>query len=747
MLAPRPATSTKRKDIVILDVTYIRGPSRWTYEPILEAVIDIGELEDYPSNLIPGFYERLSSWLPTLIEHRCSYGERGGFLRRVREGTWPAHILEHVMLELQDLIGRPGGFGKARETSERGVYRVVVSALHEEVALAALHKARDLVMAAIEDRPFDVAAAVEELKDLADRRYLGPSTACIVEAAHERRIPAIRLNDGNLVQLGYGARQRRIWTAETDRTSAIAEGISRDKDLTKRLLQGCGVPVPEGRLVDNAADAWAAAEEIGVPVVVKPYDGNHGRGVFTNLFTRQEVEAAWEVAKEEGSGVIVERFMLGNEHRLLVVGNRVVAAAKGESAIVIGDGRSTVLQLIDAQLNSDPRRGGTEDHPLNLVRIDSAAQIELARQQCTPESVPAIGQAVLIQRNGNVAFDVTDEIHPSVAAHAVLAARAVGLDIAGIDLVAQDISRPLAAQGGAIVEVNAGPGLLMHLKPAEGSPQPVGSAIVEHLFPAGDNGHIPIVGVSGSRGKTRVARLVAHLLQFSGQHTGLACSDGVFLGTRQISDRNGDDWDAANRVLMNRSVQAAVFENGVHSILTQGLAYERCRIGVVTRIDPQLTLPDYDVRTPKQLYDIVRTQVDVVLPSGTAVLNAADPAVAEMAALCDGDVVFFASSPEAAALAAHRGAGRRTVFVRDGQLVLARGSEETELLPLAAVASARGADLRNDTGRELVEDLLAAVGAAWALDIAPDLIRTGLETFEPVPACPVAAAARAALVD
>src|SRR5690606_35558294 len=330
------------------------------------------------------------------------------------------------------------------------------------VGEAALHEARDLLMAAIEDRPFDVEEAIGRLRVLVDQHCLGPSTACIVDAAIARGIPTTRMNDGNLVQLGHGANQRRIWTAETDRTSAIAETISRDKDLSKQLLAGCGVPVPEGEVVDSVDNAWEAAQSIGLPVVVKPVDGNHGRGVFTCLESREEVESAWRIAAEEGSGVIIDRFVPGNEHRLLVVGIRVVAAARGETASVVGDGRSTVLELIEAQLNCAPRRGRTENHPLNRVGIDSPARLELARQGLTPESIPDVGSEVLIQRNGNVAFDVTDRVHPEVARVAALAARVIGLDIAGIDLVATDIGKPLAEQGGAIVEGNAGPGLLMH---------------------------------------------------------------------------------------------------------------------------------------------------------------------------------------------------------------------------------------------------------------------------------------------
>jgi cyanophycin synthetase len=347
----------KSKDIKFLEIRYLRGPNIWTYRPVIEAVVDIGELEDFPSNTIPGFYERLTAFLPSLIEHRCSYGERGGFLRRLQEGTWPAHILEHVTLELQNLAGMPGGFGRARETSRRGVYKVVVRAWHDEVTRASLFSGRELLLAAIQDTPFDVAATVAQLTDMAERKLLGPSTACIVDAAtdKDRRIPAIRLlASGNLVQLGYGSRSRRIWTAETDRTSAIAEGISRDKDLTKSLLSSCGVPVPEGRLVDSADDACEAAEDIGYPVVVKPSDGNHARGVFTNLMTPAEVESAYAAAVEEGSGVIVERFVSGSEHRLLVIGGKLVAAARGETAKIVGDGESTIDQLIDARSTPTP---------------------------------------------------------------------------------------------------------------------------------------------------------------------------------------------------------------------------------------------------------------------------------------------------------------------------------------------------------------------------------------------------------
>ena len=385
----------QNETIEFLRVNYVRGPNIWTYRPIIEAWVDIGALEDRPSNTIPGLYERLLEWLPGLMVHRCGVGEPGGFMSRVRDGTWPAHILEHITIELQNLAGMQTGFGKARQTSVRGIYKVAVRARDERVSRAALEAGRDLLMAAIENRPHDVHATVKQLQELVDRFCLGPSTACIVGAAAERGIPAIRLNDGNLAQLGHGSRQRRIWTAETDQTSAIAEGIASDKDLTKTLLGACGVPIPEGRVVDSPAEAWQAAEDIGLPVVVKPVDGNHGRGVSIELMTQAEVEAAYPFALRHGSEVMVESYIPGNEHRLLVVGGKLVAAARGESAWVTGDGVSTVHDLVEAQINSDPRRGVTEDAPLGKIRIDDDPSIkqDLQRQGLAPLAIPESGAA------------------------------------------------------------------------------------------------------------------------------------------------------------------------------------------------------------------------------------------------------------------------------------------------------------------------------------------------------------------
>lgn len=710
------------KDIRILETLHLRGPNIWTYRPAIEARVDIGDLEDCPSNVLPGFTERLTAWLPGLIEHKCSYGERGGFVRRLQEGTWPAHILEHVTLELQNLSGQRTSFGKARSTSKRGVYKVVVRSRQKEVTLACMQVARDLLMAAIEDKPFDVPTRVAELHELADSMCLGPSTACIVDAATERSIPSIRLTDGNLVQLGYGNRQRRVWTAETDRTSAIAETIASDKDLTKSLLIPCGVPVPEGQIVHSPEEAWEVAQDIGLPVVVKPSDANHGRGVSLELMTQAEVEAAFPIAEREGSDVIVERFIRGCEHRILVVGGKVVAATRGEHTLIVGDGKSTVAELIESQLNSDPRRGEAEEFPLDRIVLDRnpALQLLLERQGVTAQSVPAAGQKLTIERNGNMGNDCTDLVHPDVAAAATLAARIVGLDIAGIDMVTEDVSLPFEKTGGAIVEVNAGPSLLMHLKPATGKPRPVGEAIVEHLFPGADNdGRIPIVGVTGCDDTTRVARLIGWLLYMGGFHAGLACREGIFLSRRQVEKQDCAHWQAGQRILMNRTVDAAVFESPLASILGEGLPYDRCDVGVVTSLRPSPELERFDISEPEQIAGVLRTQVDVVWESGAAVLNADDPAVAQLAEYCDGEVIFYGLSADSEVLAAHLAAGKRAVYVRDGKTMLATGSAEQ---PLAARVTYPANALAAE---------LAAVAAAWALGISPDLINSAIESFEP----------------
>lgn len=718
----------KKNDIRFLRVTHLRGPNIWTYRPVIEAWLDIGELEDYPSNTLPGFTDRLLAWLPGLVAHHCGVGRHGGFVERLRDGTWAGHILEHVVLELQNLAGMKTGFGKTRSTGQPGVYKMAFRTRDETVGRAALEAGHRLLMAAINDTAFDLPAAVRQLTELVDRWCLGPSTAHIVDAATDRRIPSIRLTEGNLVQLGFGAAQRRIWTAETDRTSAIGEGIASDKDLTKTLLASCGVPVPEGALVRSAEAAWEEARDIGLPVVVKPVDANHGRGVTLNLMSEAEVLAAYAIAAEAGesTSVLVERFIPGNEHRLLVVGREVVAAAKGESLWVTGDGRQSVVELCNSQINTDPRRGESEEHPLGLVNPhDSEIMLDLRRQGLAPESVPQAGQKVLIQVNGNVADDVTDQVHPAVAHAAALAARIVGLDIAGIDLVCEDIARPLEEQRGAIIEVNSSPGLLAHIKPASGQPRNVGKAIVDHLFAEGETGRIPVVGVTGTRGTSLIARLVGCLVRITGKHVGVANGEGLYLDARQVSSRDSTGFDAGQRLLINRTVQTAVFESNARAILSEGLPYDRCLVGIVTDMEGLDEVAEFHIRDQDGMRNVIRSQVDVILPEGAAVLNAAIDAVAALAELSDGRVIFYALDEHNPVLAQHRARGERVVFVRDGRIVLAEGAGfEDVLVDLAKIPPATV---------KHPDSVLAAVAAAWALGVPSDLICGGLRAFDATP--------------
>ena len=710
----------------ILRANYLRGPNMWTYRSVLEVWLDLGELEQYPTDKLPGFTERLLSVLPGVGDHHCGVGEHGGFLQRLQGGTWMGHVLEHVIIEILNLAGMPTGFGQTRETSTSGVYRMVFRARDEDVSRLALSIGHELIEAVLNHRGFDLKTELQKLRDKIDQAYLGPSTAHIVASATERGIPHIRLNKGNLVQLGHGARQKRIWTAETDRTSAISEGIASDKDMTKAFLAACGVPVPEGRLVHSPEEAWEAAQDMGCAVVVKPTDANHGRGVTLDLTGRAEIEAAFHVADAEGSDVMVERYIPGEEHRVLIVAGKVAAAARGETAWVVGDGQHTLEQLIDLQLNSDPRRGDTEDHPLNpiLIRNEGEVLITVQKQGLQPESVVDAGRRVLVSRKGNVSNDCTDQVHPEVAYACALAARVVGLDIAGIDLVCEDISKPLQEQGGAVVEVNAGPGLLMHLKPATGQPRAVGDVIVSHLFPEDESGRIPIVGVTGTQGTSHIARLVGWLLQLSGAQVGVACREGLFVGTRQVERHDALNWESAQRLLINRNVEAAVFDNSPLNILNEGLVYDRCDVGVVTDCGLMPGLSEHDIIEAEQRFKVTRTQVDVVLASGAAVLNAADEQVLAMAELCDGDVLLYATHGDLPALQLHLSKGGRAVFQRGHSIVFAQAGAHTEWLDLQR-------DLRAGARTVAVPSLLAACAAAWALGLSPDMIAAGIETFEP----------------
>jgi len=633
-----------------------------------------------------------------------------------------------VTLELQTLAGHPLGYGKARHTEVEGLYKVIVRYVDESVAEACLRAARDLLLAAYRGEPFDVEAEVERLRGIVDSNALGPSTKAVVDAARDRGIPWRRLQEGrSLIQFGHGVNQRRIWTAESDRTGAIAEYIAQDKELTRNVLSQAGVPVPEGRVVTDPLDAWEAAQDIGLPVVVKPRDANHGRGVFIDVRTREQIEECYALAVLEGNGVMVEKFIPGTDHRMLVVNKNLIAASRGDPAIVVGDGKNIINTLIESQLNSDPRRGTLPTSvwdKFDTVNWDPGLLTDLRLQNHSPTSIPHAGERVIIARFANWAIDITDSVHPSIRSHVEAAAQAVGLDIAGIDVVCKDISLPLEEQGGCVVELNASPGLLMHLKPSVGKVRPVGEAIVGMLFPEGQNGRIPIMGVAGTHGKTTTVRILAHLMQSTGAVVSVSSSDGLTIGARQTRTKDGDRIGGAHGILLHPWTEIAICEVGPEHITSDGLGFDRCSVGVVLNVGTG-DLGHAYLETIEQMAKVNRCVVDVVLPAGTAVLNADDALVAGMADHCKGSVVFFTRNPSNEIVIAHLGNGGRAVLLRDGILLLAEGGVEYGLCALADVALPTAGPFAFQA-----ENVLAAVGAAWAHGLAEEVIREGLRSFE-----------------
>jgi len=706
----------------------LRGPNIWGNSPFLEVELDLGDWKDLPLNQASDVSRRLMTWFPSLSLSRCGVVNSESVSEHTFSGFRLAQSLGCLVLELQSLGGSPVNRLHISEISGTGSYRIAVQYEEEELARACLDTALDICLAALQGRSFDTGTELERLKDLAYDVKLGPSTTAIVQAALARGIPFRRLNRGSLVQLGHGARARRILTAETDRTGAIAETVAQDKQLTRSLLRAVGVPVPEGRSVKSADDAWAAARQLGLPVVVKPQYGNHGRGVATDLQTEDQVRQAYAAACEEGDSILVETFAPGQDHRLLVIGDHLVAAALREPAHVVGDGVSTVRQLVET-VNRDPRRSDGHSTSLSFIKLDPVGLAVLSDQGMTPDSIPGPGQKVLVRRNGNLstggtATDVTDRVHPEVAARAVDAARMVGLDIAGVDAVALDIGRPLEDQKGAIVEVNAGPGLRMHLEPSAGQPRPVGEAIVSSLFPSGDTGRIPIVAVTGVNGKTTTTRLIAHILKASGRMVGMTCTDGTYIGERRIDARDCSGPRSARSVLLNPRVEAAVFETARGGILREGLGFDHCDVGVVTNIGEGDHLGLRGIHTLDDLARVKRTVIEAVAKEGTGVLNADDPRVAPMARHCPGEVLYITRSAEHPLVAAHRAEGGKAAFVRDAALVLAVGRKEETLTPLSKAALTH----QGKIGFQ-IENTLAAAAAAWSLGVPMDVIREALATF------------------
>jgi cyanophycin synthetase len=667
---------------------------------------------------IDGFESRLRSRFP----------EIGPFQPTGHDDSIPmVHVLELAALGLQAQAGCPVTFSCSTPTVDADVYQLVVEYSEEAVGRLAMDLAQALCQSALDDTPFDLADALTQLRDLDEDVRLGPSTGCIVDAAVARNIPFSRMTEGSMVRFGWGSKQRRIQAAEMDITSAISEAIAQDKELTKKLLAAAGVPVPTGRSVTDAEDAWVAACEIGLPVVVKPKDGNQGKGVTVNITTKDHLTKAYAIATEFRDDILVERYMPGNDFRLLVVGDKLVAAARRDPPKVVGDGIQTVSELV-AQVNLDPRRGSGHSTSLTKIRIDDIARTCLANQGFSPEAVPAKGQRVNLRNNANLstggsATDVTDDVHPEVAARAVAAAHMVGLDICGVDLVCDSILRPIEEVGGGIVEVNAAPGLRMHLSPSFGKGRAVGEAIVSSMFKNGQDGRIPIVAVTGTNGKTTTVRLISHLLTQSGLCVGMTNTDGVYVGGTCIDTGDCSGPKSARSVLLHPDVDAAVLETARGGVLREGLAFDRCDVAVVTNVGSGDHLGLNYITTVQDLAVLKRVIVQNVSPQGTAVLNATDPNVAIMASKCKGSVTFFAVDKFHPVMATHRARGQAVVYVENGQIVASKGDLQ-QTLALASIPITMGGLVPFQ-----IENVMAAVAAAWALGLDWSTIRAGLAGF------------------
>ena len=695
----------------------LRGPNLWTRHTALEALVRCeGDELDLSSR--PKFETHLRHLFPGLGQ--LSPTDRKAPLSM-------AHAIEATTLHLQIQAGCPVTFSRTTATNENGLYQVAVEYTEEEVGCLAIKLARDLCSAASHHGEFDVEAAIDQLRGLDEDIRLGPSTGSIVNAAIARGIPFRRLTEGSLVQLGWGSKQRRIQAAEIDATSAIAESIAQDKELTKKLLHAAGVPVPLGRPVTSAEDAWSAAQEIGLPVVIKPRDGNQGKGISVNISTQEGVMTAYNTAVLFRDDVLVERYLPGSDFRLLVVGNKLVAAARRDPPLVIGNGKNTVRELVE-QVNADPRRGEGHATSLTKIRLDDIAKNRLKEQGLDENSVPAKGTRVILRNNANLstggtATDVTDDVHQEVAARAIAAAQMVGLDICGVDVVCESVLHPMEEQSGGVVEVNAAPGLRMHLSPSFGKGRDVGEAVIATMFPNGEDGRVPVIAVTGTNGKTTTVRLTSHLLRAHGLRVGMTNTDGVYVNGRQTDSGDCSGPRSARNVLAHPDVDAAVLETARGGMLREGLAFDRCHVAVVTNIGMGDHLGLNYISTVEDLAVLKRVIVQNVATSGTAVLNATDPLVARMAINCPGEVIFFGLDTHHPIIATHRAQGKRVLFVEDDHIVAMQGQHSVRI-PLSEVPVTRSGAIAFQ-----IENAMASIAAAWAIDIPWETICKGLATF------------------
>lgn len=715
----------------ILKIQALRGPNIWSVyrKKLIQMRLDLEEMEQYPTNKIDGFRERIEALLPTLIEHRCSEGHRGGFFERIDRGTWMGHVIEHIALEIQTLAGMETGFGRTRETRTPGTYNVVFSYLEENVGIFAAEASVRIAEALIKGEDYDLEADIQKMREIRERVRLGPSTGSIVEEAVARDIPWIRLGTNSLVQLGYGINQMRFQATITNNTSHIAVDIACNKEETKRLLQAASIPVAGGSICATEEGMAEIIEKIGFPIVIKPLDGNHGKGASINLTTMEDAKAGLEFAQKYSHRVIVEKYITGFDFRVLVINNKVVAAAQRVPAHVKGDGKKTIQELIDIE-NTDPRRGYGHENVLTEITVDRDTTDLLTKKGYTLETVPAKDEIVYLKSTANLStggtsIDVTDLMHPENIFISERISRVIGLDVCGIDIMAENLTQPLKESGGVILEVNAAPGFRMHLAPSEGLPRNVAAPVMDMLYPPGKPSRIPIFAVTGTNGKTTTTRLLAHIVKNNGFKVGFTTSDGIYVQNHMMEKGDTTGPFSAEYILKDPTVEFAVLETARGGILRSGLGFSRCDIGIITNVQED-HLGLNDIHTLNDLCKVKSVVVRSVKKDGWAVLNADDEQCRKIAEDLDCNVAYFSMEEDSPFLKELAKEGRITAVYENGYITIKRGEWKIRIEKASHVPLTMGGK-----ARFMIANVLAATLASYLWGFKTDDISLSLQTFIP----------------